>query len=107
MSPFLYLLVVEAMSRKLQLLQGSGELRGLKIARGVKAINHAQFVDDTILLGGASITIARRFNSVLSTFLKAIDGKINLAKSKVYGWNCTLGMLAKIARTRVLTGIAI
>ena len=107
MSPFLYLLVAEAMSRKLQLLQVSGDLRGLKIARGVKAANHAQFVDDTILLGGASITIARRFNSVLSTFLKAIDGKINLAKSKVYGWNCTLGTLAKIARTRVLTGIAI
>ena len=87
MSPFLYLLVVEAMSRKLQFKQESRELKGMKIARGVKASNHAQFVDDTILLGGASVIIVRRFNSVLSTFLKATNGKINSIKSKVYSWN--------------------
>jgi hypothetical protein len=31
---------------------------GLKIARGVRRINNSQFVDDTILLGGASQTMA-------------------------------------------------
>ena len=41
MSPFLYLFVAESMSMKLQKLQESGELKGLKIARGVKAVNHA------------------------------------------------------------------
>ena len=95
------------MSRKLQLLQESGDLRGLKIAKGVKAVNHVQFADETIMLGGASNTIARRFNSVMSTFLKATDGKINSTKSKVYSWNCTPGTLAKIARTLGFEAIAI
>ena len=106
MSSFLYLLVAEAMSRKLQLLQESGDLRGLKIAKGVKASNHGQFSNDTILFGGASITIAWRFNSVMSTFLKATNGKIYSAKSKVYGWNCTPETLEKIARTLGFEGNA-
>jgi hypothetical protein len=38
---------------------------GIKIARGVKDINHAQFVDDTLLLGGASTIIARKFKQQL------------------------------------------
>ena len=75
------------MSRKLQHLQESGDLKGLKIARGVKATNHVQFVDDTIMLGGAYITIAKRFKGAISTFLKESDGKVNSTKSKVYGWN--------------------
>ena len=56
----------------------------MKIARGVRAANNAQFSDDTILLGGASTIIAERFRRVLSTFLKASDGKINAKKSKSY-----------------------
>ena len=66
-------------------MQNNGELRGLKIARGVKNANHAQYADDTILLGGASIIIAERFREVISTFLKASDGKVNAVKTKIYG----------------------
>jgi hypothetical protein len=33
---------------------------GIKIERGVKDINHAQFFDDTLLLGGASTIIAKK-----------------------------------------------
>ena len=64
----------------------------------MKDANHAQFADDTIMLGGASTTIAKRFKCALSTFLKATDGKVNSTKSKVYGWNCTLKTLVNIAR---------
>ena len=67
----------------------------------MKVSNHVQFVDDTIMLGGASITIAWRFNLVMSTFVKATNGKIYSAKSKVYGWNCTLETLVNIARALV------
>ena len=98
MSPFLYLLAAESMSRKLQHLQEYGELKGLKIAREVKATNHVQFADNTILLGGASAAIANRFKGALSTFLKETVGKVNSTKSKVYGWNCPPGTMAKIAR---------
>ena len=70
------------MSKKLRALQINGELRGLKIAKGVKNANHAQFADDTILLEGASAIIAEIFKEVLSIFLKASDGKINAVKTK-------------------------
>ena len=74
-----------------------GELKGIKITRRVRAENNAQFVDDTILLGGASTIIAKRFKNVIFTFLNATDGKLNVNKSKIYGWNCTLGFMARIA----------
>ena len=76
LSPFLYLIVAESLSKKLEALQNNGELKGLRIARGVKNANHDKFADDTILLGGASITVAERFRGVISSFLDASDGKI-------------------------------
>ena len=79
-------------------MQNNGELRALKIARGVKNANHAQFVDETILLGGASVIIAEIFREVISTFLKASDGKVNAAKTKIYGWNCPVRRMARIGR---------
>ena len=69
----------------------------MKIARGVRAANHVQFEDDTILLGGMSTIIEERFRRVLSTFLKASDGKINTTKSKAYGWNCLPANMEKIS----------
>ena len=81
----------------MQALQNNGELRGLKIARGVKNANHSQFANDTILLGGASVIIAKRFKEVISTFLKASDGKVNASKTKIYGWNCPARTMATIA----------
>ena len=75
LSPYLYILVVDSMSRKLQQWQNIEELRGLKIARGVRSANHAQFVDDTILLWGASTVTSESFKKVLSTFLKSSNGK--------------------------------
>ena len=38
---------------------------GLHIARGVKEINHAQFADDTLLLGGVGTSSARKFKKEL------------------------------------------
>ena len=89
-------MVADSLCRKLQQQQEMGELKGLKIARGVRAANNAQFADDTILLGGASTIIAKRFKNVISTFLKASDGKLNLIKSKIYSWNCTPSVMERV-----------
>ena len=75
LSPFLYLIVAESFTRKLQDMQTNGELRGLKISKGVKNENHSQFADDTILLGGASVIIAEIFRKFISTFVKVQTGK--------------------------------
>ena len=57
------------------------------MARGSKDINHAQFADDTLLLGGASQIIAHRFKSEINRYCLASGSKINLRKSQIYGWN--------------------
>jgi hypothetical protein len=36
---------------------------------GARRINHSQFVDDTLLIGGASITIAKRFKTLWTNSL--------------------------------------
>ena len=62
MSPFLYILMVESLSRNLIVEKEVGYILGIKIARGVDPINHALFADDSLLLGEASMKIARDFN---------------------------------------------
>ena len=87
MSPFLYILMVESLSRKLIVEKEAGYIPGIKIARGVDPINHALFVDDSLLLGGASMKIARAFNEILKKFCQISGALINNNKSVVYGWN--------------------
>ena len=77
----------------------------MKIVREVRAVNHAQFADDTIMLEGTFNIIAERFIRVLSTFLKASDGKINATKSKSYGWNFLPRNMAKISRILGFEGL--
>ena len=57
------------------------------MARGTKDINHAQFVNDTIMLGGANHLIERRFKFEFDSYFKASSNKLNLRKSMIYSWN--------------------
>jgi hypothetical protein len=71
---------------------------GIKIAQGVKRINHSQFVDDMILLSGASKIIPRRLNQVLDTFLLVSGGLLNKTKCQIYVWNVSANIRAGIAQ---------
>jgi CII-binding regulator of phage lambda lysogenization HflD len=79
--------VVEALSRKVKKEIELGNLLGLQITRVVKNMNHSQLVDDTLLLGGASIIIASIFKSTVESFLDVFGGAVNNRKCLVYGWN--------------------
>ena len=68
------------------------------MVQNVKEINHAQFADDTLLLGGASIISANSFKKELDIYKEASGSKINYSKSTIYGWNCSAKNLADIAR---------
>jgi hypothetical protein len=76
----------------------NGKLPGLRIARGVKEINHSQFVDDTLLLGAATVRTATRFQKTLNSFLAVFGGKLNLLKCKIYGWHVPGHIKEQIAR---------
>jgi len=69
LSPFLYIIMAETLSRAPEKQRKERNITGIRIAKGVKTINHSLFADDTLLLGGASTIIARRFKKVLDDFL--------------------------------------
>ena len=85
LSPLLYAIQASALSFQLEFFRQDQELSGIRMGRGTKDINHAQFADDTILLGGASQIIARRFKNEINRYCQASGSKINFSKSKIYG----------------------
>jgi hypothetical protein len=97
LSPMLYVLMEESLNRRLEYERRTCNIPGLKIARGVRRINNSQFVDDTLLLGGASQTMANRFKLVLDQYGEASGGTINKHKSQIYAWNIKASILARIA----------
>jgi hypothetical protein len=86
LSPFLYILMADSLSRKLTTKKLTGTIPGIRPTRGTEPINHALFVDDSLLLGGASLQIARAFNEVIQSFCRVSGALVNKRKSAVYGW---------------------
>eukprot|EP00253_Pinus_taeda_P033411 PITA_33411 len=93
LSPFLYILMADSLSRKLEAERITGDLPGTRIANALNPINHALFADDSILLGGASTRIAANFDAVLKSYCRASGAVINNRKSSIFGWN---GVISKI-----------
>jgi hypothetical protein len=75
------------LGRQLEKDRASKSIPDIKIARGKKRINHSQFTDDTLLIGGASIFMAKRFKIALENFTQASRVLIHSVKSNVYAWN--------------------
>jgi hypothetical protein len=74
----------ETLGRPLEHERRTGNIPGIKIVAGVKHINHSQFADDILFLGGASSIIARRFKLVLDQFLSVSCGLVNSHKCYLY-----------------------
>eukprot|EP00253_Pinus_taeda_P010145 PITA_10145 len=87
LSPYLFILMAESFSSALEHNRRVGLISGIKFENGVKNINHSQFADDTLLIGGASTTIARRFKTLLDQFMEYSGGAVNFHKSCIYSWN--------------------
>jgi hypothetical protein len=56
------------------------------------------FVDDTLLLGVASLSSAYKFKAVLDEFSEASGSIINKSKCHIYSWNITPRLLSDISR---------
>eukprot|EP00253_Pinus_taeda_P003539 PITA_03539 len=98
LSPFLFILMAETLSLQLEHKRRTKEITGIDIVRGAKGINHSLFADDTLLIGGASSLMARRFKEVLDTFLQASGGKLNNSKCMIYTWNVPRHITQRISR---------
>eukprot|EP00253_Pinus_taeda_P006725 PITA_06725 len=96
LSPYLYILMADSLSRKLNAERDTGILPGLKTTPGTEPSNHALFADDSLLLGGASTRIARAFDKVLRSYCRVTGAAVNNNKSEVFSWNINQQELAGI-----------
>jgi hypothetical protein len=104
LSPLLYAIQASVLSFQLDHNQTHNNLLGLRIAPGVKDINHAQFADDTLLLGGASVQTTKKFKKELDSYAEVSGSVISLPKSKIYGWNITPREMLEISRVLGMEG---
>ena len=77
LSPFLYILMVDALSRKLDAEKKVGTVPGIRIVKGIEPINHSLFADDSLLLGGASTIISKAFSRIIQDFCSITKALIN------------------------------
>ena len=96
--PLLYIIMVNTLSRLLEEECIKGHILRIQIASNVKSFNHSQFIDDTLLMGGASVNMEKCFKRVLDTFCDALENLIIYAKSNLYTWNASAVEIATISR---------
>ena len=99
--------MVDALSRKLTAGKNDGIIPSIHPANDVEAIDHALFADDTLLMGGDSLKMARVFVEIMHHFCIISGALINNRKSVVYGWNVDQSVVAKISRILGFGGFAI
>eukprot|EP01018_Ginkgo_biloba_P014488 Gb_16744 [translate_table: standard] len=98
LSPSLFILVAEALGRMLEDKAGKGLIEGAEVTSGCKRISHAQFVDNTILMGTPTMKNAKAFKDAIELFLLASGGSVNKSKSYIYMLNSSVRLHSKICR---------
>ncbi|KAB1223669.1 hypothetical protein CJ030_MR2G011718 [Morella rubra] len=86
LSPFLFVLIMEAFSRMMNGVVARGSIVGFEVGGGGgegMSISHLLFADDTLILCGAEVSHFRNLRCLLLCF-EAVSGlKVNLSKTKV------------------------
>ena len=83
LSPFLYILMANSLSRKLILEKQNGNIPGTIIMKGIAPVNHALFADDSLFLEGASPRIANSFRTILKKYCSIFGALISERKRAV------------------------
>ncbi|GKV09634.1 hypothetical protein SLEP1_g21105 [Rubroshorea leprosula] len=87
LSPFLFLVVAEALSGLVWKAEEIGLLKGIQVGRGNLRLTHLQFADDTILFSEASEANAWAMKCVMKSFEMISGLKVNYDKSWLCGLN--------------------
>ncbi|XP_043809044.1 uncharacterized protein LOC122722412 [Manihot esculenta] len=83
LSPYLFILCAEGLSRLLQNCISSGSLQGYRVSRGGPQISHLFFADDSLIFFRASVQEALELKRILRMYENASGQVINLQKSSI------------------------
>ncbi|KAL7593363.1 hypothetical protein Lser_V15G33806 [Lactuca serriola] len=97
LSPFLFIIVAEGLHIAMEEGKEIGIFEGIKLPSQGPSLSHLQYADDVIFLGSWSIENAKNLIRILRCFELASGLKINMLKSKIYGFGvqgCELELVA-------------
>ncbi|XP_030508975.2 uncharacterized protein LOC115723630 [Cannabis sativa] len=84
LSPALYIMAAETLSRLLLEKEQHGLLKVFKLTRRGDSVTHLMFADDIMLFGEATIREAKSFLDCLNYYCNCSGQAINFSKSSVY-----------------------
>jgi hypothetical protein len=87
LSPFLFILMMEGLSRSIKSATTLGEITGIKSFENCPTSTHQQFVDDTLLHGKPMVKEEKSYKIILEEFGEASDAEINHSKYMIYFFN--------------------
>lgn len=82
-SPYLFILCVKWLSRKIKFYQDSNRLKDIKVCRGAPAISHPFFAIDSIFFLKANVSNASILSTILRNYQLFSENKINMANSEM------------------------
>ncbi|RVW68265.1 putative mitochondrial protein [Vitis vinifera] len=97
LSPFLFTIVADVLSRMLLKAEERSLLEGFRVGRNRCRVSHLQFADDTILFANSSEEELQTLKSLLLVFGQISGLKVNFDKSNLFGINLDLNHLSRLA----------
>ncbi|KAJ4818146.1 RNA-directed DNA polymerase (reverse transcriptase)-related family protein [Rhynchospora pubera] len=89
LSPYLFILAIDVLSRLLQFMVNEGQLKGVKIARGSPVLTSLMYADDLLIFGEASYEEVIELNNTLALFCEISGQEIGEDKSWIWFSNNT------------------
>ena len=97
LSPFLFTLVADVLSRLLLRAEETGLTEGFSVGRDRTRVSLLQFADDTIFFSKASLEHLQNLKIILLVFGQVSGLKINLEKNTISGINTRQELLSSLA----------
>lgn len=98
-SPFLFIIMAEALSRFILLQHNQNLWQGVQIENSTILVLHSLFANDTLLFNKSSLLEAKQVKEVLDKYSSASRKKVNVAKFKIYILNTLQDLKKKIVKT--------
>jgi len=98
-SPYLFIIGLEGLSRMFQRAEARGSLHGVKVCSRVPSISHLFFADDSFIFCKATLDEVVELRSILCEFELCSGQSINLSKSEVsFSSNLPMGFWFHLAQ---------